>query len=86
MRVMDNHTRIREWVDSVGRADLMNALPLSSASAITNAIRKGRMPAWWHPVARRLSEKKGVEPPSEALFTRFGESPSPKSGAAGKAA
>ena len=69
---MDTHSRIKQWVDSVGRSDLMTALSISSPSAITNAIRLGRMPAWWQAVAIRLSEEKGVDPPSEDLFTRFG--------------
>jgi len=55
--------QLRAFADSLGRPEIMSWLGLSSASAITNAIRNGAFPADWFDVLERLAALKGVKCP-----------------------
>lgn len=57
--------KLRAFVDNVGRPQIMSELGLSSASAITNAIRNHAFPADWFDGVERLARVKGIECPRE---------------------
>ena len=57
--------KLRAFADSIGRPQIMSALRLSSASAITNAIRKRAFPADWFDGVERLAIPMGIKCPRE---------------------
>ena len=56
---------LRAFADSIGRRQIMSTLRLSSASAITNAIRNRAFPADWFDGVERLAMAMGIECPRE---------------------
>jgi hypothetical protein len=49
-----------ELADAIGRKKLVAALPVG-ATAVSNAVVRGRFPSSWFLVACRLAEEAGVE-------------------------
>jgi hypothetical protein len=49
-----------EFADAIGRKKLVAALPVG-ATAVSNAVTRGRFPSSWFLVANRLAEEAGVE-------------------------
>ncbi len=55
--------KLRAFANTLGRPEIMSRLGLSSASAITNAIRNEAFPAPWFDAMESLAAVKGIDCP-----------------------
>ena len=51
---------LRKFCNDLGRKRMVNQLRLGSSEAISNAIRKGRLPAAWFLGCQEIASRRGV--------------------------